>query len=199
MQLSARSASTRLIQAYIKENPSVSFTLRDLGANLPAWIEHQQVLTLVNQELAVDVARLEWAYIEAFDSATLPPLDTADFATLLPTSVIGLQPHLQLLALRYAADKVVLAVHKRTSDNDIVSNAVAEHKQSKRIRIRKPKPAQTYLVVHRYQDSVYYRRVDREAFLLLSAIQQGEPIEVVVQQAFVGSDFTPSEQADKNP
>ena len=75
-------------------------------------------------DLAVDVARLEWAYIEAFDSAALPPLSEADLSRLSPTSVLALQPHLQLLALRYAVDEVVLAVHKNTPDNDIVSSAV---------------------------------------------------------------------------
>jgi len=187
----------KLILAYLKENPSTSFTLRDLGAKLASWLEDHPKFTGLHHDLAVDVARLEWAYIEAFDGATVPPLDENDFAALVPTSVLALQPHLRLLELRYDADEVVLAVHKNTQDVDIVSNAVTERKSSKRIRLPKSQRSLSYLVVHRYQDSVYYRRVDHEAFLLLLAIQAGEPIASVVDKAFVGSVLQPNERAAK--
>jgi hypothetical protein len=186
-----------LILAYLKENPSTSFTLRDLGAKLPLWLFGHPELAGPHHELAVDVARLEWAYIEAFDSPTLPPLNTVEFSRLLPTSVLALQPHLQLLALRYAVDEVVLAVHKHRPLSDIVSNAVTERKESKRPRIPKLKRSPTYLAIHRFQDSVYYRRIDREAFLLLSAIQEGEPIAGVVDKALSGSKLPVKEQAAK--
>jgi hypothetical protein len=39
-------------------------------------------------------------------------------------------------------------------------------KESKRRRVPRLRRSQTYLAVHRYEDSVYYRRIDREAFLL---------------------------------
>ena len=186
-----------LILAYLKENPSTSFTLRDLGARLPLWFDGRPELVGSHHKLAVDVARLEWAYIEAFDSPTLPALNTADFARLLPTSVLALQPHLQLLELRYAVDEVVLAVHKNRPATDIVSNAVTERKESKRLRIPRLKRCPTYLAVHRYQDSVYYRRIDHEAFLLLSAIQEGEPITSVVDRAMRVSKLPFVERAAK--
>jgi len=186
-----------LILAYLKENPSTSFTLRDLGAKLPSWLEKHPELAGPHHELAVDVARLEWAYIEAFDSSALPPLDPVGFSRLLPTSTLALQPHLQLLALRYAVDEVVLAVHRNRPATDIVSNAVSERKESKRLRVPRLKRCPTYLAVHRYQDSVYYRRIDHEAFLLLSAIQEGEPITGVVERAMKANKLPASEQAAK--
>jgi hypothetical protein len=184
-----------LMLAYLKENPSTSFTLRDLGARLPLWLDGHPELAGSHHKLAVDVARLEWAYIEAFDSPTLPALNAADFARLLPTSILALQPHLQLLDLRYAVDEVVLAVHKNRPATDIVSNAVTERKESKRPRIPRVKQCPTYLAVHRYQDSVYYRRLDHEAFLLLSAIQEGEPITSVVDRAMGASKLPVVQQA----
>ena len=187
----------QLILNYLKENPSISFSLRDLGAQLPSWLEDHPEFTGAHLDLAVDVARLEWAYIEAFDGATMPPLDETDLAALQPTSVLALQPHLQLLALRYAADKVVLAAHENKPDVDIVSNAVMERKTSRQVRLPKPRRSPTYLVVHRYQNSVYYRRIDREAFLLLSAIQEGKPLEIVVDKAFCQSGLLPSVRAEK--
>jgi len=183
-----------LILNYLQQNPSTSFSLRDLGAKLPAWLDQHPEFTGSQHDLAVDVALLEWAYIEAFDSASLPPLDETHLAALHPGSVLALQPHLQLLALRYAAEEIVLAVHKNRSDADIVSNAVMERKTPKRMRLRKPKRSPTFLVVHRYQDSVYYRPVEREIFLLLSAVKAGEPLATVVDQGFAESSVSPVEQ-----
>jgi Putative DNA-binding domain len=186
-----------LILAYLKENPSTSFTLRDLGAKLPSWLESHPELAGPHRELAVDVARLEWAYIEAFDRPALPPLNTVDLSRLLPTSVLALQPHLQLLALRYGVDEAVLAVHRNKPATDIVSNAVTERKEAKRLAVPRLRRSPTYLAVHRYQDSVYYRRIDREAFLLFLAIQVGEPISSVVERAMTASKLPAVEQAAK--
>jgi hypothetical protein len=184
-----------LILAYLKENPSTSFTLRDLGAKLPSWLDEHPELVGSRHALAVDVARLEWAYIEAFDGPALPPLDPVEFSRLVPTSILALQPHLQLLALRYAVDEVVLGVHKDRPVNDIVSNAVTDRKKSKRIRVPRLKRSPTFLAIHRFQDSVYYRRIGSEAFLLLSAVNEGDPISSVVDRAMRASKLPALEQA----
>ena len=186
-----------LVLAYMKENPSTSFSLRDLGAKLPSWLEKHPELAGSHHELAVDVARLEWAYIEAFDSPALPPIGPDEFSRLMPTSTLAVQPHLQLLALRYAVDEVVLAVHTNRPATDIASNAVSERTKPTRLRVPRLRRCPTYLAVHRYQDSVYYRRIDHEAFLLLSAIQEGEPITGVVERAMGTSKLPDSEQAAK--
>src|SRR5580704_8973657 len=115
-----------LVLAYLRENPSTSFSLRNLAARLPAWLASYPELAGPQHALAVDVARLEWAYIEAFDGASLMPLGAEDFAELGRDSTLRLQPHLQLLDLRYPVDDIVLAVHKGSPATDIVSNAVCE-------------------------------------------------------------------------
>ena len=187
-----------LILAYLHENPSTSFTLRDLGAKLPAWLaDHPQFLGSRN-DLAVDVARLEWAYIEAFDSLNRAPLSEEEFACLRADCVLSLQPHLQLLELRYPVDEVVLALHKSAPESDIVSNAVVEgRKADRRLRLPKVRRSTVYLAVCRFEDSVYYRRLDRENFRLLSAIREGHSIATMVDQAFVGSRMKPRQQATK--
>ena len=111
--------------------------------------------------------------------------------------MLALQPHLQLLALRYGVDEIVLAVHRNKPATDIVSNAVTERQEARRLAVPKPRRSQTYLAVHRYQDSVYYRRIDREAFLLFSAIQEGEPISNAVEGAMTASKLPDVEQAAK--
>lgn len=179
-----------LILAYLKDNPSTSFSLRDLGGRLPGWLAEHPECASARHDLAVDVARLEWAYIEAFDGATQPPLNGADLAALSADSVLALQPHLQLLALRYAADELVLAAHQARPDT---SNAVTAKKTSRRSRLPRPRSL-IYLVVHRYQDAVYYRRIDREEFQLLAAIQAGDELATVVEKAFEDSVVRCSDQ-----
>jgi hypothetical protein len=184
-----------LVLAYLKENPSTSFNLRNLSANLPVWLVDHPEFAPARHALLLDVARLEWAYVEAFDRATLPPLMPEDFGELGEGSKLALQPHIQLLDLQYPVDELVLAVHKETPESDIVSNAVSERKHAERIRLPRMKRARIYLAVHRFDDSIYYRRIDREAFLLLSSLQQRHTLGEAIGVAFAGSKLPDEEQA----
>lgn len=186
-----------LVLAYLKQNPSTSFTLRDLGAKLPDWLAAHPEFAVARHKLAVDVARLEWAYVEAYDLASLTPLGIEDFAHLGPDSKLRLQPHLQLLNLQYPVDEIVLAVRKVTPELDIVSNAVSERRQSSRVKLPKVQKASVCLAVHRFDNLVYYRRIDREAFLLLAALRDGHSIASALERAFATARLSPEEQAAK--
>ena len=184
-----------LVLAYLRENPSTSFTLRNLGARLPAWLASYPALAGPQHVLAVDVARLEWAYIEAFDGASLMPLGWEDFARLGRDSTLRLQPHLQLLDLQYPVDDIVLAVHKVTPAIDIVSNAVSERRQASEVTLPEVSRSNAYLAAHRFEDSVYYRRIEREEFLLLADLRDGDSIATAIERAFEGSKLAPDLQA----
>ncbi len=186
-----------LVLAYLRENPSTSFSLRNLGARLPAWLASYPELAGPQHALAVDVARLEWAYIEAFDGASLSPLGWEDFAGLARDSNLSLQPHLQLLDLQYPVDEVVLAVRKLTPENDIVSNAVSARRQAQGVALPEVSRSSVYLAVHRFEDSVYYRRIDREEFLLLADLRDGDSIATAIERAFEGSKHALDLQAAK--
>ena len=69
----------KLVLAYLKENPSTSFTLRNLGAKLPRGLQPIPSFLSRRRQLAVDVAQLEWAYVEAFDGAASHPLSRGGF------------------------------------------------------------------------------------------------------------------------
>jgi hypothetical protein len=187
----------RLILAYLKENPSSSFTLRNLGSKLPQWLEQHPEFSPRRHRLLLDVAKLEWAYVEAFDGAEVAPLTASDFGDLTGESRLFLQPHLQLLDLRYPVDELVLAVHQKTGPSDIMSNAVSERKSVKRTRLPKMQRARVTLAVHRYENFVYYRRIDPEAFLLLSALQDSSSLGVALEAAFRGSPLSQEDQALK--
>jgi hypothetical protein len=186
-----------MVLAYLKENPSTSFTLRNLGAKLPVWLAGHRELTGSRHALALDVARLEWAYVDAFDSARRKPLDEADFIELGPETVLRLQPHLQLLELSYPVDELVLAVRAQTPEASVASNAVSEPTAREKVTLPKMHKQPVWLAVHRFDDSVYYRRIDREAFLLLGALRDGVPVAEALGVAFGSTRISAEEQAAK--
>jgi hypothetical protein len=79
-----------------------------------------------------------------------------------------------------------------------VSNAVVEeHKPARHVLLPKLRRSPTYLAVHRFENSIYCRRIEREAFQLLSAIRQGNSIASAIDTAFLGCSLQPREQAEK--
>jgi hypothetical protein len=187
----------QLVLAYLRENPSTSFTLRNLGAHLPMWLAAHPEFCSSARQLAVDVAKLEWAYIEAFDGAAKAPLSEADFAKFTGDSTLSLQPHLQLLSLSYPVDELVLAVHEARPPVDMASNAVAERRQAQRFRVGPIRRTAIFLAVHRFANVVYYRRLEREAYLLLSALGRRCTVADAIALAFADGTLSPDEQAAK--
>src|SRR5271170_2395711 len=80
-----------LSRAYLAECPSRSFTLRNLGSRLGDWLERNPQYARNRSELAVDMARLEWAHIEAFDNAAEEVLGPEDLLELGSEFRISLQ------------------------------------------------------------------------------------------------------------
>ena len=145
----------------------------------------------------MDIARLEWAYVEAFDRAAIPPVNGADFAGFDGETKLSLQPHLQLLDLKYPVDVLVLAVHRQTGPSNIMSNAISERRPTSEAVLPEMTRQDVYLAVHRYDNSVYYRRIDREAFQLLSSLQSGSSLGSALEAAFEVGVHTKEDQATK--
>jgi len=185
-----------LILAYLNENPSTSWTLRDLGAKLPQFLEAHPEFTGRRHRLAVDVARLEWAYVDAFDGRLRPPLATEEAQAIGPESKLSLQPHLQLLELNYPVDNLVLTIKKHAPEAEIVSNAANQRESKARMKLPPMKLERVWLAVHRFDDSVYYRRIDRETFLLLSALRSGASVYEAVTRSFEKTKLNAEEQAN---
>ncbi len=177
----------RLSVAYLCAHPSRSFTLRNLGVRLADWLLANPHHTGRRHALAVDVARIEWAFVEAFDKADYPPLAVEQIATLDAASQLALQPHVQLLALHYPADDLALNLHqqdKRQASEACLDRDEKELPPAKLPRLRR-RP--TWVAAHRIDNSVFYIRLRREEFLTLSAIRQGLPIADAIDTGFVGS------------
>jgi hypothetical protein len=180
----------------LNQNPSTSWTLRDLGAKLPSFLEAHPELTDRRHRLVVDVARLEWAYVDAFDRKHRTPLTTEEAQAIGSESRLSLQLHLQLLELSYPVDSLVLAVKKRAPKAEIVSSAASRRESQTRLKLPTMRRERVWLAVHRFDDSVYYRRIGRETFLLLSALRSGATVSKAVALAFETTKLDAEAQAN---
>jgi hypothetical protein len=188
----------RLSVAYLKDCPSRSFTLRNLGSRLQAWLrKHPGFMRSCGAGLALDMVRLEWAQIEAFDGPAETPLQPQDLAEGTdPRLKLPLQPYIQLLDLRYPVDDLLLKVNEETEDDEVASNAVTERRTRAHVhRFRKLRPQPIFLAVHRHDDSVYFRRIEPEAYRLLDALRRRRTISQAVSEAFRDSRIPVAERA----
>jgi hypothetical protein len=176
-------------QAYLVDCPSQSFTLRNLGARLEGWLRKHPKWAGAKQALAVDMARLEWADIEAFDGKAEEALRPEDLSAAAGAKLrLKLQPYLRLLDLQYPADDLLLEVRKGDEDTGFASNAMQERHKRKRVQgVAKLKRAPIFLAVHRMDESVYFRRIEREEFLILRALRDGKNLGRAIEVAFLKS------------
>ncbi len=180
----------QLCYAYLTDCPSRSFTLRNLGSQLTTWLKKHPRWLGAQPVLALDMCRLEWAHIEAFDGPEAPALAPEDLAEPgRPDFRLHLQPHLQLLSLQYPVDDLALAINDSAGDNSAAaSNAVGERRKQRRVQaVARMKPRPIFLAVYRLENSVYYRRLQREEYALLAAVRRGLPLERCLVSAFRGS------------
>jgi hypothetical protein len=172
--------------AYLTEHPSRSFTLRNLGSHLPKWLAEHPQMAGRRIRLAVDVARIEWAFVESFDSAEREPLTAEQVQTLDGESRLALQPHLQLIELSYPAEDLVLELHKQQKRQTSEAGVEREGPEAPAALPRLSRRA-TWLAAHRIDISVFYRRLECEEFKTLTAIREGLPLAQAIEAGFGGS------------
>lgn len=185
----------KLATAYLAKYPSASFTLRNLGQRLEKFLREEPKWIAPNEELALDMARFEWAQVVAFDDAARPKLTTDDVLDTPPAKLrFALQPYLSLLELNFAVDKFFLAIKKREGDvlRDEASNTFESMPQApvRKRRPRLPKRERVHLVVHRYDNMLYYKRLEPEAFAILCGLQKGITVEKACVAALARSTRT---------
>jgi hypothetical protein len=157
----------RLVEDYLAAYPPRSFSLRDLGDRLPAFVE--QSTWLPHHALAVDMARVEWAYIEVFDAADATPLDPAKLASIpeqaWESARLVLSPALRLLEVGYPVAALRRAI--RHKDPFSLPGAAAQK-----------------LVVYRDgARNLQHQVVSPGAFALLQALASGQALVPACQAA----------------
>ncbi|MEY2880105.1 MAG: hypothetical protein RLZZ15_2485 [Verrucomicrobiota bacterium] len=174
-----------LVRAYLAKHPSRSFTMRNLCARLPAFIRAHPRWTAPDTVLAHAIARFEWAQTVAFDGEARPVVTPDALARTPPARLrLALQPYLTLLALDWPVDDYVIAVKQRDALRGEASNVAtaAPRAASKKI-VRRPRRRPTFVVVHRYNLRLYYKRVDAAAIRILEKLAAGRPLTAAIAAA----------------
>jgi len=157
-----------LVEAYLGEVTPESYTLRDLGQQLPEFVARAGFLE--HRELCTDMARLEWAYVEAFDAADVLVLTPERLAAVpegaweLARFVLG--PSLSLLRLSYPVARLRAHLVQRPEETVAI-----------------PEPAPTFLAVCRQGVSVRTHELTEPALVLLEQLRAGLPLVPAVEAA----------------
>lgn len=169
-----------LIRQYLQAHPSRSFTLRNLGSQLPQFLEKNPALAGPRLKMAIDMAHFEWAQVVAFDGPAKPPVTVDDLLGANPAKLrLSLQPYITLLKMNYPLDDFSIAL--KSQGNALrgeASNAIEEHADNK-ANSRKPplpKPQTVFVAVHRHDNDLYYKRLEPLAYKVLTALAAGQTL-----------------------
>jgi hypothetical protein len=178
--------------AYLERYPSDSFALRDLGARLEQFLREEPQWSAPREALALDMVRFEWAQVVAFDGLSKPPITPDEILDTPPGKLrLELQPYLSILALRYAVDDFLIALKRRSTDGlrGEASNAVesAPKASGRKKPVRLPARMDVDLAVHRHDNRLYFKRLEPEAFAILSALSRGATLEDACVEAIASS------------
>ena len=158
----------RLTEQYLLEVPPDSYTLRDLGQRLPELIGRADWLP--HQALCRDMARLELAYIDAFDAPDTGHLPAERLASIpedeLGSAVLVLAHSVKLLEVSYPVADLRRAL--RTAGDEPVAI---------------PEPSARCLVVYRRELKLWDMPVSPVAHAFLTALQAGAPLAAAAEQA----------------
>jgi len=164
-----RKRFTELSCAYLTDCPSRSFTLRNLGARLPRWLSQHPEMIAEAPRLALDMARLEWADVIAFDGPERPPVEIEEILSQGTEARFGLQPHLTVLEAAYAVDDLRIAVNDLAESQLVKVRAIAR-------RVLRAKPEPRYIAIYRHALAVYYRQLELPEYRLLRSLGRGTPL-----------------------
>ncbi len=177
----------KLCREYLAQHPSTSWTLRNLGSALPAFITDLK---------ARDIARVEWAQTLAFDEALNKPLRIDDLLGADPSTFhLGLQPCVVLVQIDHAVDHFITAMKKADADvRGSASQAMSEAPNRATLgKAPKLKRERVHLAVHRHDDTLYFKRLAPESFAMLAALRDGltlaDAIELALSQASPDTDW----------
>lgn len=166
----------RLVRAYLRKFPSRHYSLNALGSHMAEFLDGN--FKIARRALLADIARLELAMSEVFDSPQSELLTPADLTAISPAAWPDLRLRLvqafQLHAFAYRANAVVTALRQEKSLPDLR---------------REP----TWVAVYRKEWVVWRMDLSRPMFEILSALKRGEPLSQALAAGAESFDGSPEE------
>jgi hypothetical protein len=147
-----------LVADYLAAHPPTRFQLRHLGEHLAEFLATR------DDTLLADLARVEWAYVDAYDAADAPPLDPNAVSSVpedaWPGARLALHPSLQRVRLAHPTHEMRAAWW--------------EDKEKRPIE-RVPRRA-ACVVVYRQKFLLYTEELEPLAFEMLDRLARGETL-----------------------
>ena len=173
---------SRLVIEYLDRYPSRCYTLRNLGSRLEQFLTERPDLIQPRLELAMEMARFEWAQVVAFDDEAKIPVTVDDLLGVNPAKLrLALQPYITLLELHWPLDDWSISLKKSANVlRSEASNAVESEQPKAKKRPKLPKKQTVFVAVHRYENSLYYKRLEHEAYIMLGALRDGQSLAAAV-------------------
>ncbi|MGC8541734.1 MAG: putative DNA-binding domain-containing protein [Phycisphaerae bacterium] len=172
----------KISQAYLAQYPSRSFQLRNLGQQLGTFLARHPHGAGSRLAMALDMAKFEWAQIEAFDAQALPVLEVKDLAGRNPAELrIKLQPYVSLLRLEYPLDEFAIALKKESPMHTEAAEGKRRKIATKHVPL--PKRERIFLATHRFNNAVFFKRMEEPAFILLEFLHKGLSVQEAVGRA----------------
>ncbi len=155
-----------LVTDYLLEHPSTHPSLRFAGRHLPRLLDTHALAG--DWPFLADLARFEWALVDAFDAADAAPL-AAEALEPVPAPAwaelrFRLVPSVRLLELRWAVQEVWSQVDRGESPEA-------------------PSDGPTCLVVWRSDLRVFHRPVEGAEYAALRGVRDGETFGTICDQA----------------
>lgn len=151
-----------LAYAYLEKHPPRTPSLRDLGADIAAFVETWEGLPAHLRGVCTDMARYELIMVELFDAADVPPPDAQRLAALPQeawlTQPLVLTSLLRLVEFRHPVPDLRVAIK--------LGDCAKEP----------PPPEPIRYGIFRMDDRISFHRLSSEAHALLSLLMDGEPL-----------------------
>jgi len=164
-----------LVKTYLMMHPPTRPSLRHAGAHLAEHLATEPFAAIFSRRCpyAADLAKLEWAMVEAFTAEDVPVLALEDLATVAPEAWSGLRfettPALQLLTHAWPVHRV-----RERFDREEAETAWDE---------AAPLWAEpTQVRVWRLDERVRYRAIPRLEGEALRAASAGEPFGAICER-----------------
>jgi hypothetical protein len=179
---------------YLEENPSISFTLRNLGERLVAFMERVEIDDNDLKVRAVEAAAYDWARIIAFDAAAYAPLTAVNIQSRnFSRRILKLQPF--VVPLRLSFDLLLKNDSGCLAINDQEPTSATPNSESGKgliqpIRLR---DETRFVILHRHDGKLFLKPSSRNEHFLLSSFLQGSSLINIFSVMATGIDITEGE------
>jgi hypothetical protein len=158
--LGGSDAFRALVVQYLHAHPPRTWNLQELGADLPRYLAGHDVWR--GDELVRDAARLDWAFVEAFDAPDAPPLDARLLASTpedsWPSARVSFHPSVRPLELNFPLHELRDSLKRGDT------------------LVRPARAVARVLVLRDQACFLHAIGIDREAYDLLVSLRDGETL-----------------------